>query len=88
MENVDKWDGRELHRILQNGHARLVVSEYIGCVSISLAVRDDVEHIGLSEQWLAAAGKKFYNGLKKAYTKDFMVKLGTFSNGEAVYRKE
>lgn len=88
MYTVDKWDGQELHRILENGHARIVVSEYCGCISISLAVRDDIEHDTLAGCWVLAAGKKFYGGLKKAYPSDFMVKMGTFSNGESVYRKE
>ena len=84
---VDSWDGREEKRILENELARVVVCEYAGIVSISLAIRNrDVEfehEENLAEHWC----KQITNGFQQLFL-DRLRKLGTMSNGVSVYDTE
>ena len=83
---VDKWDGREEHRILENEHARIVICEYCGLASISLAVREDgdyyIDKLPLAEHWCRQIAPKF-----EALFSDRLRRIATASNGESFYEK-
>ena len=83
---VDKWHGRENHIFLESGFVHIACSEYCGFGSISVFVRDDTEYPYLAVAWLDANWDKI-RGIISQYV-SAMVKLGTFSNGEAVYKRE
>ena len=82
--DVDEWIGREDHVLARNSFVRFGVSEYCGLMSIWLVVRDDLESAGLealAEQWIKAVASRF----RKEFGE--LVKVGSFSNGEGVYRR-
>lgn len=76
----DGWIDREDRILLANGHAYVGVSEYCGLASIWLVPRES-EHEELSAAWCASIENKF----KKLFGE--LVKVGSFSNGESVYKK-
>ena len=83
---VDKWDGREERRILENNLARVVICEYCGLVSINLAVREDgdyyIDRQPLAEHWCRQIAPKF-----EALFSDRLRRIATASNGESFYKK-
>jgi len=87
--DCDKWDGREEHRILENDYARIVVCEYMGCVSVSLAIREDADHwpyaYGLADHWCRQIAGNFQKLLDAHF--GTIAKLGTMSNGVSVFQK-
>lgn len=87
FRDCDKWVGRDDKAILENDFCYLGLSEYCGLVCIWLLPKDGDdygdEQAGLREHWLQQIAGKFH--------KEFgtLNKVGTFSNGEAVFtRKE
>ena len=83
----DEWLDREDRAILENSHAYIGVSEYCGLASVWLKPKDEGSdwHLndtsGLAKNWcnqIAPKFEKLFGELKK---------VGTFSNGEAVYRR-
>ena len=78
MSNCDKWIGSEDHAILENRHAYIGVSAYCGVVSIWLVPKEDNN---LARQWCESIKGKF---LKSFGT---LNKVGSFSNGEAVFER-
>lgn len=89
MESADEWIGDEIHVIAKNAHSVIAVAEYSGTVSINLAAdydrtqcwADDSEIAGLGEQWRKKISEKFERTFGSMY------KIGTFSNGESVYKR-
>ena len=81
MDDHDEWIGREDHALLKNNFAFVGVSEYMGLASIWLVVRSDAELEGLAKAWVNKAYKKF----ERIFSE--YEKIGTFSNGESVYKK-
>jgi len=73
-----RWFEREERVILENNHALFVLSEYCGLASLSIV---PLEESNLAEYWCEQVAPKF--------EKEFgqYRKVGTFSNGEAVYEK-
>lgn len=92
MPSMDKTD-REVSRwsentvILDNRHSEVSVSEYSGLVAISLAPRSDLEGYS-DENSLAPLGAAWRVRMSERFTDSLgtLQKLGTFSNGESVYR--
>jgi len=82
--NKSTWIGREDHVLLENAHAQIGISEYMGLVAVWIVpVNDDwyYEHNGLHDHWCAQIEPKFeelFGTLRK---------IGTFSNGEAVFER-
>jgi len=77
----DKWLGREDRAILENSFAYFGISEYCGLVSLWLVAKDGDEQAGLRKRWteqIVGTFEKQFSELKK---------LGTFSNGEAVFER-
>jgi hypothetical protein len=86
FRDCDKWVGREDHAILENEFAYLGLSEYMGLVCIWLLPKegDDYgdEYKPLRERWLSQIAPKFHKVFGT------LNKVGTFSNGEAVFTRK
>lgn len=77
----DIWLGREDHAVLENNFAFFGISEYCGVVCLWLAGRDEGYNPGLATRWKNQVEQKFRDQFGT------LVKLGTFSNGESVFKK-
>lgn len=87
VEADDRWLDREDHVVASNRLAYFGVSEYCGLVSYWMVARDDLRDANgyemgdsFGEAWVARVASRF--------TDEFgdLVKVGSFSNGEGVYR--
>lgn len=79
-----RWIGREDQVLLENEHARIGVSEFMGLAAVWLVSEADYgrpEFPGLANAWCAAVEPQF----RRLFGE--LVKLGTMSNGESVYRR-
>ncbi len=88
--DCDSWDGREEHRILENEYARIVVCEYMGLVSVSLAVIEEDQYYnpylgGIGRYWCERIVNNFQKLMDDSY--NTLSKLGTMSNGVSVFAK-
>ena len=86
LDTCDRWDGRETHIFLENDHAEIGISEYCGLVSVSVRAKDDNEgygydRTGLAQKWVERVKDKFL-------TIGTLNRVGTFSNGEAVFERK
>jgi hypothetical protein len=81
----DRWIGNEDHAFASNSFAYFGVSEYCGLVAVWVVEADDCEQPGLRDNWIESIGAKFEKTVAGAFGKD-LKKIGTFSNGEAVFR--
>jgi hypothetical protein len=91
FDREDSWMDREGHIVLVNGHARVVVGEYCGCVSISLVPLEH-EHIAsnmylLSQAWCERVAKNWYDKVSDMF-KVVLAPVTTMSNGVTVYEVE
>jgi hypothetical protein len=87
LVEVDKWlpyPYRENKLILENYHIQISVSEYCDCGAFSIFINDR-DNIDLAGHWL----KQNISGIEKLIKNCVcsMTKIGTFSNGEAVFTK-
>lgn len=85
----DHWADREEHIILANTHANIIVCEYCGIVSVSVVPYHGPysEPTALALSWCQQIGhRSFYQTLLKAYPDRCLHRLGSFSNGESVYK--
>jgi len=85
----DKFDGRETKVILENNLCIIGLSEYCGAWSLSVASLEEDYYLGYNRESLA---KKHANLIQATLEKcliragaKIMNKIGTFSNGEAVF---
>jgi len=89
FEDDDHYIGRELTSVLSNQHAQIVVSEYCGLASVSLApiefdgYGEDSSLQNIANAWCNLVSDNF----KKLIDKHFnsLNKVATFSNGESMY---
>jgi hypothetical protein len=83
-KSADRWAGREDHVILEGELSEISVSEYAGLVAICLAPLDpDNEH----HVTACRNAAPYFNALLlAAYPDCCYAKIGTFSNGESVYK--
>lgn len=83
FEPCDHWIGNEGHVILENYHAQIVVSEYCGIAAVSLRASDD----SMGKAWcrLIADG---WTEVLEALVPEPLIRLGSMSNGETVYRRK
>ena len=77
------WMGREGKVVASNRFARIVVAEYCGCVSLSIVPEG---YDALSEAWARRVGPRFNKIVESVFGSRFN-KVGTFSNGEAVFER-
>jgi hypothetical protein len=87
---VDEWDGREKHRILQNDLCRIVVCEYCGVASINLAIRESLwqytpDLTPLAKRFQGQIASHFIKWMSENF--DCLAKQGTMSNGVSVYTR-
>jgi hypothetical protein len=85
LYEVDEWVGQEVHVFLRNLLVEVSVSEYCGLTSFSLSVADgaiDEGREGLAKQIIRVMTPKF----KRVFGS--VDKIGTFSNGEAVFERK
>lgn len=90
VTSCDKWLGREDHCIASNQFANFGVSEYCGLVSMWCApVEAEYDQSAgweaLRDNWIAQIGAKFHEIASKSFG-TAIVKVGTFSNGESVFK--
>lgn len=88
MKLCDTWLGREDLAIMENSHAFIGVSEYCGMVSIWLKPKfhydysDSTRHNNAASFWCNQVKQKFLSTFSQ------YVKVGTMSNGAALYREK
>lgn len=85
-----KWVGREDRAIADNQFAYFGVSEYCGVVSLWVTpkepnYRENSGWDSLRDNWISQIGKKFSKVARSSFGKP-IIKVATFSNGEAVFR--
>lgn len=87
---VQESEGREGLTILKNEHAKVVVYDYFGIVSVNLVPREDSytfdEYPALAEAWCKSVSNNFTGFFKKHWS-NVLTRVGVFSNGEAVYTR-
>lgn len=85
--NCDHWAGypyRENRAILENDHAIVYITEYMGCGAVNLASHQG-EWSALADHWLDQIRERFTKIVGENV--NLLTKLGTFSNGESVFEK-
>lgn len=85
----DDWIDRELHVIAKNEHSLVTVSEYCGMVAICLGPNFDRESFWYDDRDVAPLGRTWRKQVAPKFTETFseLTKLGTFSDGTSVYKK-
>lgn len=88
--DCDRWLDREDHAVLENRHAYIGASEYCGLVSVWCVPKqaswyDTAGTSALRAQWAASIERKAARLLESFAPR--LVPMGTFSNGESVYRR-
>jgi hypothetical protein len=86
-EVKDKWDNRETRIILENNLCNIGISEYCGLVSLSVAPKNndyDIWHESFALRHAGQIKKTLEKVLHNLGLKNLR-KIGTFSNGEAVF---
>lgn len=81
------WRDRECREILRNGHGSVYVAEYCGSVSVAFVPDDRYAVEYPSEYALACAWGRGLNLTEALRPMDPLCRLGTMSNGVAVYRR-
>lgn len=87
LEDSDRWLGDEDHVLLENGHAFIGLSEYMGLVSVWCVPKESDDGLvsPLAVRWCDSVEPKVERLLDTIATR--LVRLGTFSNGEAFFRR-
>ena len=80
FEAVDEWEDRDVNVILQSPLVEIAISEYRGVISLSARTLEDADQEKAST-WIEHFFKRAIAPWAKAR------KIGTFSNGEAVYEE-
>ena len=92
LSPVTKWLGREDKALLSNSYAYFGWSEYCGLVAVWVSFKEPDYRASSSweamrDKWIKSIGKRFAKTVAKAWGTP-LTKLGTFSNGEAVFSKK
>jgi hypothetical protein len=85
----DKWGNKETRIILENNLCSIGISEYCGLVSLSVAPKDNQYNVW-HEQFALRHARQIEKTLQKCLDNlslNRLKKIGTFSNGEAVFEK-
>jgi len=88
----EKWLGREDKVLLSNSYAYFGWSEYCGLVAVWVSAKEKDWRASsaweaMRDRWISSIEKKFAKTVGKSWGKP-LTKLGTFSNGEAVFSKK
>ncbi len=81
----ERYDGRETTIILENSVAEVGLSEYCGLVSVSIRAQDN-ENVNFGIQWIKKVWPGIMREFKEAFPTSLLTKIGTFSNGETVFK--
>ena len=92
LEKESKWLGREDKAYLANTYCYVGMSSYCGLVAVWVAAKEPDYRASsawhsMRDRWIASIEKKFAKVVGKSYGVP-LNKVGTFSNGEAVYSKK
>lgn len=79
LYKAKRWEDNETKIILENELAEIAIAEYCGLVSLS--ARPKIE--GLGDQWLSQVWPNVEKEL--AGFSQLLNRMGTFSNGEAIF---
>lgn len=80
-EPCNEWVGREDQAIAENALVYFGVSEYCGLIAIWIAGKDDGDRLSeLRDRWVRQNAQRFIMAFQT------VEKIGTFSNGEAVFQ--
>ncbi len=93
LTKCDEWLGREDHAFLENELVYVGLSEYCGVVAVWIVPKDGEFYTSRSEKANLAVNfcKQIEKGFEKLLGDTFGTRLnrvGRFSNGEAVYKRE
>jgi len=90
FSSEDKWVDREDYCVLENGHAKVVISHYGHLMSVSLVPQTndcDWSREVLAESWCNQVADTFASHVKMRYAGCALNRIGTMSNGVSVYQK-
>lgn len=82
--DTESWPSNEVRVFLENNLVEISVSEYGGLTALCIAVKEsayDEGKQGLARSWIKKVAPKFLSTFGR------VEKMGTFSNGESVYKK-
>ena len=87
LEDSDRWLGKEDYVLLENGHASIGLSEYMGLVAVWCVPKENEDglHSPLAEHWCDSIETKVERLLDTIATR--LVRVATASNGETFYQK-
>ena len=88
----ERWLGREDKAILENAYAYFGISTYCGLVAVWVSAKEkdwnsSSAWYAMRDRWIASIEKKFAKTMARAWGVP-LTKVGTFSNGEAVFSKK
>jgi hypothetical protein len=87
---TDKWGNRETRIILENNLCSIGISEYCGLCSLSVAPKNNICDESWGEEFALHHAGQIEKTLRKVLDDlglKRLNKMGTFSNGEAVFQK-
>jgi len=88
--DTDKYSEREIKVILENDLCNIGLSEYCGAWSLSIAPKEEDYYLGYNREALAKNhARQIQSTLEKCLVgagAKVMNKIGTFSNGEAIFK--
>ena len=92
LEPVTKWLGREDKALLSNSYAYFGWSEYCGLVAVWVAAKEPDYRASsaweaMQDRWIKSIERRFAKTVGRAWGTP-LTKVGTFSNGEAVFQKK
>ena len=92
FDDCDKWLGNEDRVLLENSLCYIGVSEYCGCAAIWIASKkEELLNTGhVLDEGTANLCDGFIARIAPRFEKTFgeFVRVGTFSNGESVYKRK
>lgn len=91
LQHCDTWLDREDHALLENRYCHIGLSEYCSVVSLWITPKDGDWRDGdgwaaMRDNWLGQVDTKFRK-VANSILPGAMLKVATFSNGEAVYHR-
>lgn len=92
LTSDEKWLGREDRALLSNAYAYFGWSEYCGLVAVWAAAKEkdyraSEAWYSMRDKWISSIEKRFTQTVGRAWGTP-LAKLGTFSNGEAVFQRK